>query len=38
MWCEISENIANTDLDGDGLAYERTEPEEEGGMQDDSNV
>ena len=38
VWCEISENIVNTDLDGDGLAYERTQPEEEGGQSNETNV
>ena len=37
MWCEVSENLVRTDLDGDGLAYERNEGEN-GGMEDDENA
>ena len=30
VWCDISENLINADLDGDGLAYERNEGEQSG--------
>lgn len=37
IWCEVSENLINTDLDGDGVAYERDDEAQSGGIEDGSN-
>ena len=36
IWCEVSENLINTDLNGDGVAYERNIEGEKGGLENDS--
>lgn len=40
LWCEVSEDVINQDIDGDGLAVDREAPEqqkqEEGGAEDGS--
>lgn len=39
IWCDISENLVNLDMNGDGVAYERNEEGENGGIDDgDNNV
>lgn len=37
IWCDISENLINTDLDGDGLAYERNEEGQQSGIEGEEN-
>lgn len=37
IWCEISENLVNLDMDGDGVAYERNEEGENGGVENGNN-
>ena len=37
IWCDISENLINADLDGDGFAYERNEDGSNGGVDNDTN-
>ena len=37
IWCDISENLINADLDGDGLAYERNQDGSNGGVDNDTN-
>ena len=37
IWCEVSENLINADLDGDGLAYERNQDGSNGGVDNDTN-
>ena len=36
IWCDISENLINMDLNGDGLAYERNDDNSKGGVDDDN--
>ena len=38
IWCEPAENIMGADLNGDGLMYDRNENNENGGIDDDSDV
>ena len=37
IWCDVSENLINADLDGDGLAYERNQDGSNGGVDNDTN-
>ena len=37
IWCDVSENLINMDLDGDGLAYERNEEGQQSGIEGESN-
>ena len=37
IWCDISENLINADLNGDGLAYERNQDGSNGGVDNDTN-
>ena len=37
IWCDISENLINTDLNGDGVAYERDIEADNGGVDNDNN-
>ena len=36
IWCDISENLINTDLNGDGVAYERDIEADNGGVDNDN--
>ena len=38
IWCEPAENVTGADLDGDGLMYDRNENNENGGIDDGSDV
>ena len=38
IWCDISENLINADLDGDGLAYERNQDGSNGGVDNGNNT
>ena len=38
IWCEPAENVTGADLNGDGLMYDRNENNENGGIDDDSDV
>ena len=35
MWCEPAENIIGSDIDGDGLEYDRNEEGENSGIETD---
>lgn len=35
IWCDVSENLINTDLNGDGLAYQRNIDNEQGGIENE---
>ena len=37
IWCDVSENLINADLDGDGLAYERNQDGQQSGMEDNKD-
>ena len=37
IWCEPAENVMGTDLNGDGLMYDRNENNENGGIENDSD-
>ena len=38
IWCEPAENVTGADLNGDGLMYDRNENNENGGIDDGSDV
>lgn len=38
IWCEPAENVMGADLNGDGLMYDRNENNENGGIDDGSDV